>query len=614
MECDAASGMFLTDNICHSSASLAGKCRDYATDGGCLICNDGFYKHEKTCIACDAKCLTCTNGDSCIACNTEHFMGVDGACKNKSDVVGCAVEVSSDVGCMECLPGYFAKDRMCTLCNETFDRCVSCTTDACEGCVLDHVISGGLCIPFKNITHCTAADGTKCTKCSFWHEPTPSGESCATHAVWWTILLAVIGVLFIVGGVVAGVVCLIQAALNVMRRLDIARTVCVFPMARSNVSFVPTKVKGVMTSTRCVVFDGAIPVDAESRALLCVGNTGKKRVRVQVVGKDDSEMGAVRVAPGSIILERGMACEFEVFITPLCSCTVDDHVAVVVREGGSAETSSVSIGIKAETEVTTKLHYNDVMCEKQIGEGSFGVVFLGTFRGNAVAVKRMKEVDASANSMDEFIKEVAMLDKFRCDQIVHFYGACFIPNHVMMVTEFAPCGSLMDCIQKKNEPNNNIKVKVMLDAAKGLEYLHNNGVLHRDIKPDNVLVFSLDEVLDINGKLTDFGSSRNVNVLMTNMTFTKGIGTPNYMAPEVLNKEKYKKAADIFSFGVMMFECFLWGKAYPKEVFKYPWDVVSFINGGKRLARPSGMRDDVYGFVTRCWAQDPKDRIGSCAF
>ena len=61
---------------------------------------------------------------------------------------------------------------------------------------------------------------------------------------------------------------------------------------------------------------------------------------------------------------------------------------------------------------------------------------------------------------------------------------------------------------------------------------------------------SLDENVQINGKITDFGSSRNLNLMMTNMTFTKGIGTPKYMAPEVLNREHYKKPADIFSFAL----------------------------------------------------------------
>ena len=122
----------------------------------------------------------------------------------------------------------------------------------------------------------------------------------------------------------------------------------------------------------------------------------------------------------------------------------------------------------------------------------------------------------------------------------------------------------------------------MLDAARGLAYLHSNGILHRDIKPDNVLVFSLGEVIGVNGKLMDFGSSRNINFLMTNMTFTKGIGTPTYMAPEVLNKEKYKKAADVFSFGVTVFKTFKLDDEDRKSAFKYRWDICAFIQCGKR--------------------------------
>ena len=101
-------------------------------------------------------------------------------------------------------------------------------------------------------------------------------------------------------------------------------------------------------------------------------------------------------------------------------------------------TRSKQVCVTLETALSSRLHDTFVVAEKQIGEGSFGVVFRGTFRGQDAAIKKMKEVDASADSMAEFEKEVAMLDKFRCDEIVHFYGACTIPNHVMMVTEFAP--------------------------------------------------------------------------------------------------------------------------------------------------------------------------------
>ena len=387
------------------------------------------------------------------------------------------------------------------------------------------------------------------------------------------------------------------------------RTVCVFPMNRSNVRFVGVG-DGVCVNTRSVVFDGSIPVGAESRALLCVGNAGKGKVKVQFVASTEhSEKVTYRAEPAVVTLERGMACEFSVFVTPHCTCTVKDTFGVVVRRG-DGKTVTKRVCVDLETEMTTVLHYNDVVCETQIGEGSFGVVFRGTFQGSEVAVKKMKEVGLHNDAMSEFMKEISMLDKIRCNFIVHFYGACTIPNHEMLVTEFAPWGSLADCIRGRDEPDEHVKAKLMLDAAKGLEYLHSNGILHRDIKPDNVLVFSLDGVVEVNGKLTDFGSSRNINLLMTNMTFTKGVGTPVYMAPEVINKEKYKKPADVFSFGVMLFECFKWGDAYPKECFKYPWDIVGFVNTGRRIACPAKMRPDVYKLVSRCWSDNPTNRNG----
>ena len=112
-----------------------------------------------------------------------------------------------------------------------------------------------------------------------------------------------------------------------------------------------------------------------------------------------------------------------------------------------------------------------------------------------------------------------------------------------------------------------------------------------------------------NTKLTDFGSARNVNLLMTNMTFTKGIGTPKYMAPEILNKGKYKKSADIYSFAITMFETFNWDEAYPPLVFRRPWDIANFVSEGKRLGRPEEIPENIYAIIEKCWAHHPDDRI-----
>ncbi|ELP93724.1 serine/threonine protein kinase HT1, putative [Entamoeba invadens IP1] len=205
-----------------------------------------------------------------------------------------------------------------------------------------------------------------------------------------------------------------------------------------------------------------------------------------------------------------------------------------------------------------------------------------------------------------------MLDKFRSEYIVHFYGAVFIPKKECMVTEFAQFGSLKDLMRRMKDVDIRMKlrVKMMLDCFKGILYLHSNDILHRDIKPDNYLIFSLDINDCVNAKLTDFGSSRNVNMLMTNITFTKGIGTPKYMAPEVLDKKKYKKAADVYSFSLTMLEIAMWKEVFRKDDkdFRFAWNIADFTSSGKRLHIPDTVPMELTSLITSSWTQDPLER------
>ena len=117
--------------------------------------------------------------------------------------------------------------------------------------------------------------------------------------------------------------------------------------------------------------------------LLYVRNAGRSPTKVQFVAKERGDKFAVRTEPSVVPLSREMACEFEVFLASLCSCTVDDKALLVVRERGAAESTTIPLGVKAETELTTALHYDDIACENQIMEGRFRTVLLGTFRGTS---------------------------------------------------------------------------------------------------------------------------------------------------------------------------------------------------------------------------------------
>ena len=155
-----------------------------------------------------------------------------------------------------------------------------------------------------------------------------------------------------------------------------------------------------------------------------------------------------------------------------------------------------------------------------------------------------------------------------------------------------------------------MRIKFCLDCAKGIQYLHNNDILHRDIKPDNLLVISLEENVPVNAKLTDFGSSRNVNQMITNLTFTKGIGSPKYMAPEILNRDKYKKPADIYSFAITMLEIMIWNDTYPKTLFKFAWSIADFVCQGNRPNTIDEIEsENMKKLIEFCWNQNPIHRL-----
>ncbi|KAH3758210.1 Serine/threonine-protein kinase CTR1 [Pelomyxa schiedti] len=226
----------------------------------------------------------------------------------------------------------------------------------------------------------------------------------------------------------------------------------------------------------------------------------------------------------------------------------------------------MSLEQKAVLERSFKKSFVDVdkitLEDNPIGEGASGLVYRAVYKEKLVAVKMLKYVDSMTQEQrDEFVREVMLLKKIKNPHIVRFVGVVLTDAKLWLVTE--------------------------------------------DLKSDNLLVASTEVDAPTTVKLTDFGTGR---IIKDNAVraYTKGIGTPIYMAPEILQGQKYNQSADMFSFGVLMWE--ILAQVEPYHEFEKAWHVSTFVVSGKRLEIPETPLPELSALITECWAHTPSER------
>ncbi|BFU19183.1 protein kinase domain containing protein [Entamoeba histolytica HM-1:IMSS-B] len=263
--------------------------------------------------------------------------------------------------------------------------------------------------------------------------------------------------------------------------------------------------------------------------------------------------------------------------------------------------------LQAESTLSTKLDYEEIhLHHPPIGSGTFGIVYRAEWRGVDVAVKVMKTDLFDLNDLlPNFLQEVELLEKIRCPYIINFIGSVTSSDTLALVTEFCPLGSLRRYI-KTNSMSVELKLRFCHDIASGMDYLHQNDITHRDLKTDNVLVYSKNPFDPVVCKVTDFGTSRSF-IESLGKTGIQNIGTPMYMAPELNTGEQdMTLKSDVFSFAICCTEIWLGRDPYDPEKFPDSESILKFVGSGKRIELPQDCL--IKTIIEQSWKHNPKDR------
>lgn len=278
--------------------------------------------------------------------------------------------------------------------------------------------------------------------------------------------------------------------------------------------------------------------------------------------------------------------------------------------------------IKEKDMCVQHIKRQDIVLKWELGEGAFGKVYLAECANLSpdsdkmlVAIKTLK--DANESTRQDFQREAELLTVLQHQHIVRFYGVCTDGEPLAMVFEYMRHGDLNRFLrahgpdarileESKMLPLGQLTLPQMLhiaaQIASGMVYLASLHFVHRDLATRNCLV---GEGLVV--KIGDFGMSRDIYSTDYYRVGGRTMLPIRWMPPESIMYRKFTTESDIWSFGVVLWEIFTYGKQ--------PWyqlsnsEAIECITQGRELERPRTCPKEVYLLMQGCWQREPQQRM-----
>ena len=248
----------------------------------------------------------------------------------------------------------------------------------------------------------------------------------------------------------------------------------------------------------------------------------------------------------------------------------------------------------------------EIEMHAKIGEGGFGVVYAGKWKGTPIAFKKLLYQEMTNKKTKEFVNEVGIFSKLSHKNIVKMLGVVTEKDSIGIVMEYLPTTLFQALFIDEVEFSSYEKKKLVSEVISALEYLHDAGITHCDIKCQNVLLDASNVA-----KICDFGLSMVKNSSASTSYVMVSQGTPRYSAPEVLRGEILQRSqlmmTDIYSLSLLIYQVL---------VEEEPFDTLSILqlqeNVGRGYLRPSldetNVREPVKKLLAKGWAKEPANR------